>query len=135
METAPREVKDGSQSYQLIGVIIDKVCKCAEGDENIQALVVKVFNSDLPLLLLIASYYLLISFQFLQTCCTTPTCELHGTILLTAVKTCFQLFTQSRQTHLFTSAKTAITNIINYQFHKIKTTKVRGRGLELSGER
>jgi hypothetical protein len=99
----PRETKDATttQSHQLIGIIIDKVCKCADSDENIQALVVK----------------------FLQTCCTTPTCELHGATLLTAVKTCFQLFTQSRQTHLFMSAKTAITNIINYQFHRIKTSK------------
>lgn len=41
--SSPREVKDVIQSRQLIGIIIEKICKCAEGDESIQAFVVKVF--------------------------------------------------------------------------------------------
>lgn len=89
-------------SKQLIGKIVDRACKCVESDESTQITIVK----------------------FLETCCTVPTLNIHGTTLLAAIKCCFQLFIQAKpKTQLFAAVKKSITDIINFLFQRIKTTK------------
>lgn len=65
-------------------------------------------------------------------------CNLHGAILLTAFRCCFLLFSLSKnKSQLSSSAKLAITEIINHLFQRIKTTKrqEQSQQLHVKGEK
>jgi Sec7-like guanine-nucleotide exchange factor len=95
---APRSPKSGSSDHSdlLMGQIVTTVCNCANNNEDIQLQVIRA----------------------LLTSVSTPSCALHGKLLLTAIKTIYNIFLQTKSVPTQTTAKASLSQIVGIAFSR-----------------